>query len=492
MIRTLQGKLTWSHLIVTIVSVVFLELLVFFGYMAYLRTDWVAAWAGDAAAYYADDLVWWLSGDALDAELAAEFVFDQGFATVDDEEFINDLIVIVDANSRLVATNNPQLHLGADANTLAHFDATLTDPDVVGFALADEDTHIGQAPVIDDQGQLLGWVYFQAKFVLGGPFTSEETARGLIVGLLAATLIAVVVSLIVGSWLARSFSRRLEQLSQTAVQLANGRLQERAVVDGDDEIAELGTRFNQMAGQLEKQVHQLRELADKNALLAEEARSLAALEERNRLARELHDAVKQQVFGLSLLAGSIRPLLLKNPDKATERLQLLEKQARDVHVEMDNIIQELRPASLSDRGLGEVLGEWVDGWSARTDIQAKVTVANAYELPLAVEQTLYRVAQEALHNVEKHAQATAVQVRLHYDLDAVLLQVIDNGNGFDATATQPSRAFGLRSMAQRMEEINGRFHIRSQPAEGTIVEAEVGVAKRLKGIQQVKTPANPF
>ena len=480
-IRTLRSKLTWSHLVVTILTVVILELLLIVGFLAYSRTDWVARWAADAAMYHAEDLVLFLDGDPLDAELALAFVLNtvEGVIESHEDYAFNSLLAIVDVNGRLLAANDLRLEEGRDATRFPQFDATLRSPNTFAFHLHGEDTHIGQVPIYNEQNEFLGWVYFQSRYTLPSIFTSDQAVRALIFGLLGVTLIAIIVSLIVGRWLARNFSRRLEDLSAAATELANGRLQERVQLEGDDEIAQLGTQFNQMASQLEKQVHQLRDLADKNALLAEEARSLAALEERNRLARELHDAVKQQVFGLSLLAGSIRPLVGKNPDKATERLQLLERQARDVHVEMDGIIRELRPAYLADKGLGNALREWLDDWSARTGIQAKVSVGSAYELPLTVEQALYRVVQEALHNVDKHAQATAVQVRLHYDLDSVFLQVIDNGRGFDVGQPQTIQSFGLRSMAERMEGINGRLAVRSNVGEGTIIEAEVGVAKRL-------------
>ncbi|MEM7116961.1 MAG: sensor histidine kinase, partial [Chloroflexota bacterium] len=468
-IRTLRSKLTWSHLVVTILSVVIVELLLFSGYLAYQRSHWVAWWAGEWASYQAEELVFWLEGDPLDAELASEFVVGAGEGIIEFAEDYNyySLLAIVDVNGRLLAANDLNLTAGVDATQFPLFNTALREANTFSYYLHGEDTHIGQAPIFDDQNQLLGWIYYQSGNTQPGLFSSEQAVRGLVGALLGVTLIAILTSLLVGRWLAGTFSRRLENLSAAATELANGRLQERVQLEGDDEIAQLGTQFNQMASQLEKQVHQLRDLADKNALLAEEASSLAALEERNRLARELHDAVKQQVFGLSLLAGSIRPLVEKNPDKATERLQLLERQARDVHVEMDGIIRELRPASLADKGLGDALREWIDDWSARTGIQAKVSVGSAYELPLAVEQALYRVAQEALHNVDKHAQATAVQVRLHYDLDNVLLQVIDNGSGFDADQPQPTQSFGLRCMAERMEGINGRLAVRSNVGKGT-------------------------
>jgi two-component system, NarL family, sensor histidine kinase LiaS len=258
----------------------------------------------------------------------------------------------------------------------------------------------------------------------------------------------------------------LGKLRATSAALAAGDLDQRVTLEGQDEFAQLGYQFNHMADQLGEQLQQLRDLADHNALLAEEAHALATVEERNRLARELHDAVKQQIFGLSLTAGSIRGLVGKDLELATERLTQLENQARDVHQEMDAIIQQLRPASLGDQGLAAALENLTQTWAAQTKIPVALKISGTRELPLVVEQALFRITQEALNNVHQHANANQVSIRVAFDLDEIQIQVEDNGDGFDPAAPRSAKSLGLRSMAERAAEIRGELQVEGSEGGG--------------------------
>ncbi|HFQ93053.1 MAG TPA: sensor histidine kinase, partial [Anaerolineae bacterium] len=329
---------------------------------------------------------------------------------------------------------------------------------------------IGQAAIAGPDGRLLGWVYY--RFPDDSRFLLTDAARAGLLAVLGAALVAVIVSGLAGGWLARQFSRRLNALSQASAAFAAGDLNQRITLQGNDEITQLGAQFNRMAAQISRQMEELRRLAETNARLAEEARALAALEERNRLARELHDAIKQQLFGLGLTAASAQQLLAANPEKAAARLEQMAEMTRQIQEEMDNIIRQLRPSSLNDKGLAEALQALCANWQSQTGIPLELTIRHARTLPLDVEHSLYRVAQEALNNIARHAQAGRVSIILDYGDTAVQLQISDNGAGFDP-AQQKSGSSGLKNMAERVAEADGRLTIESQPGQGTVVAAQI-------------------
>jgi len=488
----LQLKLTLSHLVVTLISVVILVTLILGGYLIYLRTDFPALWVGDQAYYIADDIVFFLDGDPLTDEFAEEHIFDIGFAPItdiDDSEdiYYEDWIIILDPDGRVAGSNDAWRYpVGSypKLSQLPGFDLDLfqTDTneltseypsDLVAYSVEGKD-HIGQAAIISVDNEHLGWIYYRAGGV-DAPFSSTQTITALVIVLVGAALIATLISGVAGGWLSLSFSRRLRKLSQASAALAAGNLSSRVSVQGSDEIDQLGMQFNAMTNQLAAQMHDLRSLAERNAMLAEEARALASVEERNRLARELHDAAKQQIFALSLTANSIRQLLEKDTGLATERLTQLETQARDVHLEMDALIKQLRPASLKDQGLAPAITELTKKWAVQHEIPIDLSIRGERELPLNIEQALYRITQETLNNIARHAEASKVSLVLEYAIDQVALQISDDGKGFNTDAGASPLSLGLRSMQERAQETGGRLLIESTPGKGTTVVAKISL-----------------
>jgi len=223
-----------------------------------------------------------------------------------------------------------------------------------------------------------------------------------------------------------------------------------------DEIAELAQRLNRMAEQLEN--------------LLESRNRLAVLEERNRLARDLHDSAKQQAFAAAAQVGAARALLEGDPGAARERLAEAEELLYALRQELSGLIDELRPAALHGRGLAGALREYVGDWSRRTGIGAEVQVRGEQQIPLATEQALLRIAQEALANVGRHSGAGRAQVLLDGEDGRLALEIRDDGRGFDP-ATAP-RGVGLGSMRERAESLpGGRFEVESAPGAGTRVRA---------------------
>ena len=208
-------------------------------------------------------------------------------------------------------------------------------------------------------------------------------------------------------------------------------------------------------------------LAISNAQLYEQASELAALEERNRLARDLHDSAKQKAFAALAQLGAANGLVEKNPDRAHLHLTEAEGLVHEVLQEIDTIVQELHPAALQAYGLSNAVREYAYDWAARHNIEIDVQIEGQAELPLEIEQALYRIVQEALSNVSRHSQANKAGVSLIYGLRELKIVVCDNGRGFDIQKVHGG--MGLYSMRERAEKIDGELQIESSSIGGTRV-----------------------
>ncbi|WP_346433988.1 GAF domain-containing sensor histidine kinase [Nonomuraea composti] len=207
-----------------------------------------------------------------------------------------------------------------------------------------------------------------------------------------------------------------------------------------------------------------------NARLYERGRELAMLEERNRVARELHDAVTQKLFSLRLSAQAAGALLDKAPDKAAAELERVQRLAGEALSELRAVIVELRPAELDRHGLSETLRKHVRLLDRLHPVTVTFECGELPSLDSAVEVAVLRVAQEALHNAVRHSGASTVCVRLAYADGRLELVVRDDGSGFEQAE---SRGLGLVSMRDRAEAIGGELRVDSVPGAGTTVRMEV-------------------
>jgi PAS domain S-box-containing protein len=232
---------------------------------------------------------------------------------------------------------------------------------------------------------------------------------------------------------------------------------------GEDESVFLGAVADQTA------------VAVENAHLFATAQDTAALEERQRLARELHDSVSQALYGIALGSRTARTLLAReaHPDRVAEWLEYVLSLAEAGLTEMRALIFELRPESLATEGLIAALQKQAALVQARHELAVHLTLSDDEpDAPLEVKEAVYRVAQEALNNTVKHAQAERVELRLEQDAGELLLEVRDDGEGFDAAGTFPGH-LGLKSMRERIARLGGTLRIESAPGEGTRICAKI-------------------
>lgn len=217
-------------------------------------------------------------------------------------------------------------------------------------------------------------------------------------------------------------------------------------------------------------------LALENARLHERSQQLAVLEERNRLARDLHDSVTHALFSMSLISQALPTLIDRDIARARERIDRLNELGRGALAEMWALIFELRPAALEEQGLSVALTTHAAAFESREGIAVDLQIEADHRLPNQIEEAVFRVAQEALHNVAKHARATRVTVRLTVSPDELDLLVQDDGTGFDAAAQAAARrTLGLTSMRERAVLLGGDCTIASAPAHGTTIRLRLPV-----------------
>jgi signal transduction histidine kinase len=224
-------------------------------------------------------------------------------------------------------------------------------------------------------------------------------------------------------------------------------------------------------------IQQVERERDRNQLLVDELQvtqrklqELAVVEERNRLARELHDSVKQQVFAVSMQLGAARALL-NEENQAYGPVTEAERLARQAGAELTTLIRELRPAGLESKTLAEALREYVTDWSRQNGIVVDLKTDGVSATSSPVDETLFRVAQEALANVARHSRAGHVNVTVDVANkdDEIRLMIEDDGVGFDMGRVE--KGVGLDSMRERLEATGGRLSISSERSRGTNIMA---------------------
>lgn len=274
--------------------------------------------------------------------------------------------------------------------------------------------------------------------------------------LIAFTVAAVIVGALFGLFTARPLTNRIKHLALVTGAWGHGDFSQPIRDSSPDEIGQLASHLNNVSQQLHS--------------LLTTRQQLTALEERNRLARDLHDSVKQQAFAISMNLGAAQLLWEKNPQEARAKLQTAIELANQTQHELASLIQTLRPAQLESQNLLPALRELLQTWEAQTKIITLYSLPEIGALSDEIQQTIFRVTQEALANIAKHSGATKVNFVLAANKDKMLLEIRDNGRGFDAKAGHSG--LGLRSMRERVEEAGGVFSVGSSK-EGSVVKVEI-------------------
>lgn len=494
-LRTLRGKLILTYTFVTVLALLALEVLALgivggLGLVTLTRDPNYNQYLSDVVSTLAPQARPYLQPGAEDLpglQAWLEQVQAAGLASLPPQG-------LGDSPAAPLVPGQPLYALSPEGVILAQAPAHLNDR--VGQAYSPPDAAFAEALYRAQQGSLLGSQLYApdaaGNFLMAVPVRETVNApQPRVAGLLiltvapppsspvsvlwpavaqlapaALSVVAVTAALLLagvtpfaalfGFVMSGSLTRRLGALSAAADAWSEGNFQPLPPDKGADEISVLGRR--------------LRRMAERIQTLMQSQQQLAALQERNRLARELHDTVKQQSFATLMQVRAARNRLAADPAGAEQHLTEAEQLLKTSQQELGRLIAELRPAALEGQGLAGAVRAYTETWAEHAHIPATVNVQNERALPLETEQALYRVAQEALANAARHSRASAVNVRLAYGTEGVTLAVGDNGVGFDTGAA--AAGFGLESMRQRLAALGGTLRVESSPA-GTLVIAEV-------------------
>jgi NarL family two-component system sensor histidine kinase LiaS len=271
----------------------------------------------------------------------------------------------------------------------------------------------------------------------------------------AFTVAAIVVGTFAGLAMARGFIRRLRSLDAATRAWGAGDFSAKVHDNSPDEIGQLTRRMGRMAEQVQG--------------LLRTRQDLATLEERNRLARDLHDSVKQQVFAATMTLGAAKTLRAQDPDSAWQKVDEAMDLSLQAQQELTGLIYELRPVLLEGRDLAAALREYGARWSRQSGMAFSMDARGERDIPAEVEQALFRVAQESLSNVSRHSDASRVRLKLLGTRHVVMLEIADDGRGFDPATTAPG--MGLSTMRERVERVGGTLAVDCRPGGGTRVLA---------------------
>jgi NarL family two-component system sensor histidine kinase LiaS len=461
----LQWKLTLSYTLVTLFVILGLQALALLYVMAnieneveaLLRSELESAAPGVSILLNdnevgSEDLLLWL-------EILNSFPDDESEVNFDFDYQLR--LSILNPEGKVLVSDDPAQKTGQpfDARFPAENETIVTatqgDTEIQRTSTGNQQWHFLAATPVIQAGELDGLLIAEIE-VDARDIQITNFSSALLSTLLIALVLAGFAGLISGFIHARWLTRRLDKLEQQAAQWSQGNLTSLSEEQSTDELGDLARRFNEMAAQLN--------------LLMQTRQTLAVMEERNRLARDLHDSIKQHTFAISMLVNTAQGLLGSQPEAARERLDQAEKLIYLVQKETENLVYELRPLELEEKALPAALKDYLDDWAKIQQIPVEANLMEDIKLPPLAQYTLFRVAQETLANIARHSRATQVRVELAPQNEHTCLSIQDNGIGFDLEKSG-EKGLGLRTMNERVVLIGGQLAIESAPEQGTCIRA---------------------
>jgi NarL family two-component system sensor histidine kinase LiaS len=478
-LQRLQWRLTLSYVLVTVLTTLVIEALLIGGGIGFFfKSSWLPRIIAEDAEKRSATIAPALASDPADTQAIQKWL--QGLMTRGDGKEDDGIdfgvsvrggiktLVVVQASpnapekARVIAYVTPKREIRTDSpklDTLLESDhrrifsrAISGEKRVARLSMRMQDSSMAFAvPVRDARDKTVGVVYYHSA--RANDPKDSPIAVFLIVLLPSALVVAFFSAfpgILFGFFTARRLIRRLNDIATAADAWGRGDFSVTARDRSEDELGQLARHLNQMAAQLREVVAVRQELA--------------TLEERNRLARDLHDTVKQQVFAASLQLGAASELLSRDPDAAKARIEDARKLTGNVQKELTVLLNELRPAGKPSPDLATQIREFAADWAWRSGIVVDVQVEPLPPLPPATSQALLRITQESLSNVQKHSGASKVFVGLAARDNELILCIADNGIGL--SSVEYGNGMGLRNMQERAEALPGGALFTGQAVEG--------------------------
>jgi len=493
-LRQLRWQLTLSYAAVTVVSLLALSAIAA-GYLfskvllpeyALTPQDWVDIARLQSQAPYGE-----LLSKSSDPDVFSRIIQTFDPTIVANKLFLfNDLeiyarttgvvdLIVTDSAGRLLAVshrNEPPLlsgvHLGEkfDPGLVPGLEGPLTaalqgrtSADVVYHKFETGDGLLIAIPIFHPErlNEVVGVIVYYLRDISTeadrGPYFGAFLLRSLVVILIAA----VIVGTIFGGLTAEGLAGRFRRLANASEAWSKGDFSTRIQDPSSDEIGKLAGRLDGMAEDLQE--------------LVQKRQELAVTQERNRLARDLHDSAKQLALAASFQIATARKLFQRDPETAAQNLQEAEKLIDKVRSELTGLIHELRSSQLDGKEFDEIVRTYAAEWAHSNGIGVQFEI-QPVDVSLEAGEVMYRILQEALANVARHSGASQAFIQVQQQDGEIQLSVRDDGVGFDPGSL--SRGLGLASMRERAEGIGGSTRVASQPGKGTEVRVVLPLIKK--------------
>src|SRR5699024_733989 len=231
-------------------------------------------------------------------------------------------------------------------------------------------------------------------------------------------------------------------------------------------------QLNVLAEKLEKQTSFTQKVATERAEEREQSLQDVVVQERNRLARELHDSVSQQLFASSMMMSAINESIDFENEQLTKQLKMVEHTIHQSQLEMRALLLHLRPVPLKGNSIQEGAEQLLQELQQKVTIDIKWKI-DSFDTSKGIEDQLFRIMQEAISNTLRHAKASQLEVLLISRDRFVILRISDDGVGFSLEDERVSSSYGLSNMKERTEEVSGTFKVVSLPNEGTTITIKI-------------------
>ncbi|KLV25652.1 histidine kinase [Niallia circulans] len=266
--------------------------------------------------------------------------------------------------------------------------------------------------------------------------------------------------------------KQLDEIFWFISSLRRGKIPPKMPLATSEYVYDVKEELNQLADYQQEQIHSLQRLANEKTTLGQTAHNAAVIEERQRLARDLHDVVSQQLFALNMMSSAAYKIFDRDPALAKQQLQEIVSIAGKAQGEMRALLLHLRPIELSNDTLCDGIIKLIQELKEKTMLHFSASIDEIDGLSTAGQEHLFRIVQEALSNVLRHSHADKVRIILEEREEYASLHISDNGKGFDPTIERIA-SYGLKTMRERCEEIGGVMELRSKMGEGTYIDIRV-------------------
>ncbi|MFU1794093.1 histidine kinase [Paenibacillus azoreducens] len=279
-------------------------------------------------------------------------------------------------------------------------------------------------------------------------------------------------SIIIGYMAGQRIQRKVDVLEYNMLQVAKGNLSVRIGECDDPAFARLYHEFDNLMEAMEKKMMLLQRMGEQEVVEKEKAAERAVLEERRRMARDLHDTVSQQLFAIHMSASSLPKVLERNAEQGQVVMEQLISMSQMAQKQMRALIAQLRPVELEDKNLEEALEVWFPDYCRQNGLKGMKEVELQGEISEAIEHQLFLIIQEAMANIVKHAQARLVSMSLREEERQVALSISDDGRGFNQIPHKTG-SYGLSTMQERAEKLGGKVEIISRQGSGTTIRVHI-------------------